>query len=268
MKLVREHINEKFTEDSDPIHDMGIGMDALIKNFIKETGYLSNTKKNFLQVCAAFGKTEFVKYLLDSGADVHRDDDAPLRWASEMGRTEVVKLLLDAGADVHAQNDAPLRWASERGCIKIVKLLLDAGADVHAKNDWALRYAKQNFHFKTLKLLKNHIAKEKKGINEKFTEDSDPIHDMGIGLYVKRNFKSLEELFLFLYENLASILKRKKIPEDIFYVPNINTVYNWKYYDKIEKYCKNYILLNNERWNFIYLFAKYLEKRGYVRKVI
>jgi hypothetical protein len=25
MKLVREHINEKFTEDSDPIKDMGIG---------------------------------------------------------------------------------------------------------------------------------------------------------------------------------------------------------------------------------------------------
>jgi hypothetical protein len=25
MKLVREHINEKFTEDSDPIHDLGIG---------------------------------------------------------------------------------------------------------------------------------------------------------------------------------------------------------------------------------------------------
>ena len=25
MKLVREHINEKFTDESDPIHDMGIG---------------------------------------------------------------------------------------------------------------------------------------------------------------------------------------------------------------------------------------------------
>ena len=25
MKLVREHINEKFTDESDPIHDLGIG---------------------------------------------------------------------------------------------------------------------------------------------------------------------------------------------------------------------------------------------------
>jgi hypothetical protein len=33
MKLVREHINEKFTEDSDPIADMGIG--TTIINFEK-----------------------------------------------------------------------------------------------------------------------------------------------------------------------------------------------------------------------------------------
>jgi hypothetical protein len=37
MKLVREHINEKFTEDSpDPIFDMGIGFPSLIKNVHKE----------------------------------------------------------------------------------------------------------------------------------------------------------------------------------------------------------------------------------------
>jgi hypothetical protein len=29
MRLVREHINEKFTEDSDPIKDMGIGFDGI-----------------------------------------------------------------------------------------------------------------------------------------------------------------------------------------------------------------------------------------------
>jgi hypothetical protein len=30
MKLVREHIDEKFTEESDPVHDMGIGFPAII----------------------------------------------------------------------------------------------------------------------------------------------------------------------------------------------------------------------------------------------
>jgi len=36
MKIVREHINEKFTEDSDPIQDMGIGTLAQIDKFIQE----------------------------------------------------------------------------------------------------------------------------------------------------------------------------------------------------------------------------------------
>ena len=33
MKLVREHINEKFTDDSDPIKDMGIGKRCQIKKW-------------------------------------------------------------------------------------------------------------------------------------------------------------------------------------------------------------------------------------------
>jgi hypothetical protein len=36
MKLVREYINEKFTEDSDPIHDMNIGAIRLIKKWLDD----------------------------------------------------------------------------------------------------------------------------------------------------------------------------------------------------------------------------------------
>jgi hypothetical protein len=32
MKLIREHINEKFQEDSDPVEDLGIGM----RNFLEK----------------------------------------------------------------------------------------------------------------------------------------------------------------------------------------------------------------------------------------
>ena len=38
MKLVREHINEKFKEESDPISDMGIGQRALIKKWFDSVG--------------------------------------------------------------------------------------------------------------------------------------------------------------------------------------------------------------------------------------
>jgi hypothetical protein len=38
MKLVREHINETFTEYSDPIRDMGIGSRYLIEKWLKKYG--------------------------------------------------------------------------------------------------------------------------------------------------------------------------------------------------------------------------------------
>jgi len=35
MKLVREYLNEKFTEESDPIQDMGIGLIDKVKKWLK-----------------------------------------------------------------------------------------------------------------------------------------------------------------------------------------------------------------------------------------
>ena len=40
MKLVREHINEKFTDESDPIKDMGIGLQHQTKKWIE---YINST---------------------------------------------------------------------------------------------------------------------------------------------------------------------------------------------------------------------------------
>ena len=145
-------INEKFREDSDPIHDMGIGMDALIKRFVENEISYPYFKEDLLGICAKYGKTEFVKYLLEKGYNVHANDDCALRYASYYGHTETVKVLLNAGADVHADDDYALRSASYHGHTEVVKIL----------KDW--------------------IAKEKKSVNEKFTEDDvDPIHTMGIG---------------------------------------------------------------------------------------
>ena len=46
MQLVREHINEKFTQDSDPIHDMNIGVKHLIEkwlNDLKNNYFITNS---------------------------------------------------------------------------------------------------------------------------------------------------------------------------------------------------------------------------------
>ena len=253
--IVREHIDEKFTQDSDPIADMNIGMMHQIKLWMKSIDEPFENKDNALVYSVINEKLDFVEYLLATGADVHTNNDRALRWASKNGHTgvikvllaagadvhamddyalryannyghtetvklllaagadvhtdndyalrgasgnghtEVVKVLLAAGADVHADNDGSLRWASDNGHTEVVKLLLAAGADVHTDNDYALRWASINGHTEVVKVLKDHIAKEKRkkvkeSVNEKFTEDSDPIHNMSIGI------KSLIEKWL------------------------------------------------------------------------
>ena len=156
---VKESLNEKFVQDSDPISDLGIGMIDQIKKFVKSKGYNYNLD-DALWICARYGKADYVQYLLDAGANVHAENDYALQWASDNGHEKVVKLLLDAGADVHAEDDLALRWASHNG------------------------------HEKVVKLLKDHIAKEKRkqgkkikeSLNEKFVQDSDPVRDLGIGI--------------------------------------------------------------------------------------
>jgi ankyrin repeat protein len=60
---------------------------------------------------------------VESGADIHANNDYALRWASAKGRLEIVKYLVEAGTDIHANNDEALRSASENGRLEIVKYL-------------------------------------------------------------------------------------------------------------------------------------------------
>ena len=113
MKYVREHINEKFTQESDPISDLIIGLAAQLESWIKTTNEYKSSyifkETDYLWVCSKYNQVDFVRYLLSKGADVHANNDYALQWASENGHEQVVKLLLDAGADVHARNDAALQ---------------------------------------------------------------------------------------------------------------------------------------------------------------
>jgi ankyrin repeat protein len=164
MKIVREHINEKFVEDSDPVTDMGIGTRAQISRWMEERRQL-DTDDNALVLCAAHGKLEWVKFLIAAGADVHYWYDYALRWAAENGHLEIVKELLKAGADVHAYNNEVLRSASAYGYLEVVKELIKAGADVHDRytltSRTALESAKRNGHQGVVDFLEDHIANEK-----------------------------------------------------------------------------------------------------------
>jgi len=60
---------------------------------------------------------------------------------AENGHSEIVKLLIESGANIHADNDYAVRWAAKNGHSEIVKLLIESGANIHTKNDYAVRRA-------------------------------------------------------------------------------------------------------------------------------
>jgi hypothetical protein len=130
---LKESLNEKFTEDSDPVHDLGIGYIHLIEDRIKKAGYKNWPKNSYLIVCAILGENEYIKLLLDDGWNVHEDNEAALKNAILMNRYETVKILLEAGADVNVEphhiardvyEKTVLQYAKEEGDIRIVKLIL------------------------------------------------------------------------------------------------------------------------------------------------
>lgn len=92
------------------------------------------------------GLLENVKLLCSQpGINIHVNDDAPLRKASENGLHHIVSYLLEKGANIHADDDYSVRWAAYRGHAEVVKLLVSRGANWKALNSWALKFArKQN----------------------------------------------------------------------------------------------------------------------------
>ena len=219
MGVVKEHIIfEKFTENGDPVADMGIGIKHQIKEFLIQNGEKKfiHSDELMLIACCAWNKINWVKYLLDIGTDVNVDTGAPLRyaafsgyirlmkllidygadinarsplgWAIDGKRYEAAKLLLNKGADVHFSEDKALRTAVGHNYVELTRLLLLYGADIHGWHDWILK-EKKHCSNQMKKIIDDHLAKEKnivkENLNEKFTEDSDPIVDMGIGIEEK-----------------------------------------------------------------------------------
>ena len=102
------------------------------------------------------GNIGLVKTLINSGVDVHAENNSALRWAAKNDHLEIVRLLLDHGANVHALDDYSLRWATNNS--EVVRLLLDHGANIHARDDQTLRSAAENDHLEVVRLLLDHKA--------------------------------------------------------------------------------------------------------------
>ncbi|KAJ5153798.1 uncharacterized protein N7500_009237 [Penicillium coprophilum] len=90
---------------------------------------------------ARLGRLEFVKWLLQSGANVNTRTSAgcALQVASEAGHEDMVQLLLEAGADVNIRSGPNLNAlidAASVGNAEIVQILLAANADVNAQSSY------------------------------------------------------------------------------------------------------------------------------------
>jgi hypothetical protein len=138
MKLIKEYINEKFTKNSDPIEDLGIGIthkfnEFCKKHYINDISYF-NFGKNLKGYDALLAKAaqigedvDIIEYLLNKKhADPKGSQSLALRWASARGFFSIVKILIEHGAlqcDTYPENS--LDCAVEAEHLNIVKYLLD-----------------------------------------------------------------------------------------------------------------------------------------------
>lgn len=116
-----------------------------------------------LRAAAAVGNVDDVEYLVRHGANVHADKDAALRLSCERGFTDIVYILLESGADVHSNWDEPLRMASRHGHEEIVGVLLEYGADRQIQGTAALQQAASAGHDIIVKMLVDagvHVPEE------------------------------------------------------------------------------------------------------------
>jgi hypothetical protein len=117
FKLIRKYIkkwhlgeslNEKFTEDSDPIHDMGIGIKPKIEKFIlkvqKERGVqLDEYNEDLLAWAAYYNDFLIVKYLISKGPRLNkfdRYDRNPLTFAAAAGNIDMGIFLIKNGSNL------------------------------------------------------------------------------------------------------------------------------------------------------------------------
>ena len=142
----------------------------------------TNALNDILKEVVKRGDLARVKTAVAEGANIHTDDDYPIKVASVYGHLEVVKFLMEKGAHVHSENFIAVQWAAEAGHLEVVKYLcerityqpltskvlgwasrmnqtevmkyaLENDADVHIDDNLALKWASQQGNLEAVKLL-------------------------------------------------------------------------------------------------------------------
>ena len=159
--------------------------------------------KTALGMAVELNATDFVKILLDLGADVNSTDDTTgeplIIKAAQKGYPEMVKMLLEHGADIEVQDKdglTALFSAAYEGHTSVVQLLLNNGADFTARNQYgmtALLWAAWNGYLDTLQVLLDH------------GEDVDVKDDDGETALMKAAFQGHGNIINVLLERGAAV---------------------------------------------------------------
>jgi len=185
MKLVREHINEKFTDESDPIKDMGIGMRSKWEHIL-------NKWDDECETCDCIFDRYFRKYCnkIDS-----------------VYETEIVRLVFNT-VDKMLKNKSLTQQESFDITFK---------EEVKDSEDDDIFYPVFRIRRTVARILEAIFKikvdpKLSKSVNEKFTADSDPIHDMNIGIKTLiKNWFLLIGVQEFSYKKYVRITRKGEI---------------------------------------------------------
>lgn len=238
----RKKVNEKFTQDSDPIHDLGIG-----KFKIRFNDYLKPIFKEYKEGKSVYYCFKKFKQTIESmikGMYVKgkkwkvRDNQSNGHWVR---KDHIIKVstVLSPGTIFNNPIDSGMRYFTVlAGNGKKYCLYLDPEYEVTASTN------------------------EK--VYEKFKEDSDPIKDLGIGIFHRKIFKTENEMYEWLSNILPALLGTEEIPNDILNDPSYEGYFlHRKYSDKIGNYAWKYFfdkhgshLFNYHRFR-IFLHNKY-----------
>jgi hypothetical protein len=102
-------------------------------------------------------------------------------------------------------------------------------------------------------------------VNEKFSDDeySDPIKDMGIGIYSPRTFENKHQLYVFLYDIMPGMFHVKNTIDLVAKSPLL--YFKGNVVKELKKYIQEYIKIENDDgwWSFdIPSFKKYVILRS------
>jgi len=152
---MKYNINEKFMEESDPIQDMGIGLKHVWKIEHEKAG-----KESPWVTSERYFKTK--------------------EYRDEAYITYIIMLYIMEGLKQKEYTVINIQQLANK-CIN------DPDTLMYARNISELNFEKieeglKNFYYIDVKLTYNNKIYENTRIDEKFTDDSDPIKDLGIGL--------------------------------------------------------------------------------------